>query len=119
MKPTLLFLGLGSLIAWFSRHEHPVEGRWVTDGERGHDIVLMSTDGHLGGSGTWLTGEGGQRCRVSLDMSFVSEDQHRYIGTLTGEDECRGQKTTLDCSLSADASELDCGEGLHFTRKAN
>jgi hypothetical protein len=116
MKPTLLVLGLGSILgAFYSLREHPVEGRWSTEGGRGHDIVLVTKDGRLGGSGTWAI-DGDKRCRVSLDMSFVSDDKRRYFGTLQGEDECRGMKAPLDCSLDMHETLLDCGQGLSFRR---
>lgn len=115
MKPTLLVLALLSIGGFFALR-HPAAGRWQTDAERGHDIVLESSNGHLHGDGGWAL-EAGRRCPVSIDMSFVSDDARRYIGKLDGHGECAGVRTTLDCTLAADEQTLDCGDGLVFRRR--
>lgn len=122
MKPAWIILAIaGSVGGWMLTNGAELEGSWVsTEGREGerNGFVLEAKDGSLTGRGSWHAPINGavKDCAVAIDVSFVSKDERRLIGLATAGADCLNERTQLDCTLSKDGAELDCGPALKFRR---
>ena len=91
----------------------PVVGKWEASSETacligGPDRVEFDIEGDLTGSG--------EVCGCDFELTVTNEGNDEYEAEVDYDGNCLLGDVEIDCELSSDGEELDCGTSGEFER---